>query len=149
MRTLALGLFAIACLPLSSCTTQAHSAQPAHSPRREYHIGSWEQDIGYSQAIRIGNTLHVSGSAGGGEMPNAIREAYGTLEKTLRDHGLSFANVVKETVYTTDIEALKKNQDQRKKYYGTTLPAATWVQISRLYDAGHVIEVEVTAVFPD
>ncbi|MFZ5891816.1 MAG: RidA family protein [Myxococcota bacterium] len=176
MRVLKFFLPVFVALPLYSCATPSATAQPPQQPsavaqapqqpsvaaqapgqvgptaravRRDYHAGPWEQDIGYSQAVRIGNTLHISGSAGGGAMPNAVREAYGILEKTLRDHGLSFANVVKETVFTTDIEALKQSQDLRKKYYGATLPAASWVQIDRLYGAEHVIEVEAIAVFPE
>ena len=56
---------------------------------------------------------------------------------------------MKENAYTTDIEALKAAQDVRKVYYGTDFPAATWVQVSRLYMPEAVLEVEVIAVFPD
>jgi 2-iminobutanoate/2-iminopropanoate deaminase len=117
--------------------------------RTEFHLGDWEQDIGYSQAVRIGNALHISGSAGGGPMPDAIRQAYGELKKTLDAHGLTFKDVVKETVFTTDIEALKQHRALRRAYYGSTLPAASWIQIQRLYGAEHVIEVEALAVFPN
>ena len=129
---------------LVGCASQSHAAG-----RTEFHLGDWEQEIGYSQAVRVGNSLHTSGSAAGGAMPEAIGEAYGMVEKTLRAHGLTFKDVVKETVFTTDIEALKQHSALRKAYYGTTFPAATWVQIQRLYDPGHVIEVEVVAVFSE
>lgn len=107
-----------------------------------------EEEIGYCQAVRSGNTLHVSGTVGDGEMPEAIRKAYGRIQKTLAERGLSFANVVQETVYTTNLDAFIQNKGIRKEFYGPTLPAATWVQVQRLYLPTFVVEVEVTAEFP-
>ena len=107
-----------------------------------------ETDIGYCQAVRIGNTLHISGSVGQGEMPAAIHMAYEELKKTLAANGLDFLNVVKENVYTTDLDAFIRNKDVRKDYYATDFPAATWVQVQRLYLPAFVVEVEVTAEIP-
>ena len=115
----------------------------------KYKMGDWEDDIGYRQAVRVGQLLYISGSAAAGEMPDALRGAYGNLDKILKAHGLTFKNVVKENVYTTNLEALKANQALRKTYYGKDFPAATWVQVVRLYQPDHVLEVEVIAVFPE
>ncbi len=111
--------------------------------------GDWEDDIGYRQAVRVGQMLYISGVAASGEMPDAIRSVYNDLEKILKAHGLTFKNVVKENVYTTHLDGFKSNQPLRKTYYGKDFPAATWVQIARLYDADHVLEVELIAVFPE
>lgn len=108
----------------------------------------WEDDIGYRQAVRVGQMLYISGWAGGGAMPDAIRGTYDSLALVLKKHGLTFKDVVKENLYTTDLEAVKANQALRKSYYGKDYPAATWVQVSRLYDADHVIEVELIAFIP-
>lgn len=78
----------------------------------------------------------------------AIREAYNELKRTLTAHGLDFRNVVKENLYATDLEAVKKHMDVRKEYYGTDCPASTWVQVQRLFLPKFVIEVEIIAVFP-
>jgi len=115
----------------------------------KYKAGDWEDDIGYRQAVRVGQLLYISGSAAGGEMPDAIRGAYGFLEKTLKAHGLTFKNVVKENIYTTNLDALKANQAVRRAFYGKDFPAATWVQVARLYSPEFVIEVELIAVFPE
>jgi 2-iminobutanoate/2-iminopropanoate deaminase len=123
---------------------------PAQNLRKEkLNIGPWENEIGYAQAVRVGNTLYISGSVGTGAMPDAINAAFGAIKQTLAHYGLDFRHVVKENAYTTDIEALKAAQDVRKPYYGTDFPAATWVQVARLYMPEAVIEVEVVAVFPD
>ena len=126
------------------------AANPAPAvPTDRFKLGNWEDDIGYRQAVRTGNTLYISGSVGKGAMPDAIKQAFTTLQKTLAHYGLSFADVVKENIYTTDLDALKANLPVRRAFYGQDFPAATWVQVSRLYDARYVIEVELVAVFPD
>jgi len=106
-----------------------------------------ELDIGYCEAVRVGNTLHVSGTAGQGDMAGAIRSVYDRLQKTLEANGLTFADVVKENVYATDLDAFIQNKEIRKNYYGQTFPAATWVQVQRLYVPSLVVEIELTAVY--
>jgi enamine deaminase RidA (YjgF/YER057c/UK114 family) len=107
-----------------------------------------EQDIGFCHAVRSGDTLYISGTVGQGDMPAAVRQAYDGLQKTLKARGLSFQNVVKETVFTTDLDAFIQHKEIRKGYYGPALPAATWVQVSRLYLPSFVVEVELTAQYP-
>ena len=108
-----------------------------------------EDVTGYRTAVRVGNTLYLSGSTAGGEMPDAIRKSYGHLQKVLAHFGLGFQHVVKETVYTTQFDALKANTAIRREFYGNEFPSATWVQVARLWDPAYVIEVELTAVFPE
>jgi len=107
-----------------------------------------EKEIGFCAAVRSGSTLHVSGVVGQGSMDAAVRSVYERLGKTLEANGLTFANVVRETVYATDLDAFIRNKDLRKAYYGGTLPAATWVQVQRLYLPSFVVEIEVTAEYP-
>lgn len=114
-----------------------------------FKTGDWENDIGYRQAVRVGNVLHISGSVGAGDIPKAIRAAYGTLRKPLTHYGLGFENVVKENIYTTDLDALKANLPLRREFYGKDFSAATWVQVARLYEPNDVIEVELIAIFPN
>ena len=122
-------------------------AQDLH--KEKFNLGPWENDIGYAQAVRVGNTLYISGSVGEGPMPQAVDQAFGSIKKTLAHYGLDFRHVVKENAFTTDIDALKAAAEVRKAYYGTDFPATTWIQISRLFSPQHVLEVEVIAVFPD
>ena len=136
-------LFLLLLAPLPA----ADSAPPLKIEK--FRLGDWEDGIGYRQAVRVGNTLYVSGIAGAGAMPDAIRSVYGELQTVLGHFGLSFAHVVKENAYTTDLEALKANLAARRAFYGRDFPAATWVQVSRLYEANQVLEVELIAVFPD
>ena len=117
--------------------------------KHKFNLGSWENEIGYAQAVRVGNVLYVSGSVGGGAMPDAIKQAFDTIGRTLAAHRLGFQHVVKENIFTIDLDALKTNKDVRKTYYQGDFPASTWVQVARLYNPQYLIEVEVVAVFPD
>jgi|SRR5689334_15079871 len=142
MKTLAALATAIMAASIGGCATSS----PAPTC---YHLNeSVETTIGFCQAVRSGNTLHISGTVGAGEMQEATRKAYDNLRKTLEANGLSFANVMKETVYTTDIEEFKKAGGIRKSYYGDHFPAATWVEVRRLFLPAFVVEIELTAEYP-
>jgi 2-iminobutanoate/2-iminopropanoate deaminase len=109
---------------------------------------AFENQMGYCQAVRVGNTLYISGTAASGEMPAAIGKVYGNLKQTLAAHGLTFADVVKENVYATDLDAFIKHHQIRKAMYTGGFPVATWVQAPRLFTPALVVEVELVAVFP-
>jgi 2-iminobutanoate/2-iminopropanoate deaminase len=126
----------------------ACAVNPADHSRICFHSHDYERDIGYCQAIRSGNTLYISGTVGEGAMPDAIRMAYDSLQAALKAHGLGFQHVVNERVYATDLDAFIKNKDIRKQHYAADFPAATWVQVSRLYTPDLVVEVELIAEFP-
>lgn len=126
------------------------AAGPRASARTCFHDAeAFETEVGYCQAVRSGQTLYISGNAAKGEMASAIQRVYTDLQKTLEANGLSFANVVKENVYATDLGAFIQNKAVRKQFYANTpLPAATWVQVQRLYTPSIVLEVELVAVYP-
>jgi len=126
---------------LAGCSTMP--ARPATSC---FHSNeAVEADIGYCQAKREGLTLHVSGIAGQGEMGAAVRSVYERMSKVLEANGYGFADIVKENVYATDLDAFIRNKAIRKEFYKGDLPAATWVQVQRLYLPAFVVEIEVTA----
>jgi enamine deaminase RidA (YjgF/YER057c/UK114 family) len=107
-----------------------------------------EVEIGFCQAVRTGRTVHISGVVAAGPMDQAVPRVYASLAKVLAANGLTFADVVKETVYATDLDAFIANKERRKAFYTGRLPAATWVQVQRLYLPSFVVEVEVTAEVP-
>ena len=117
-----------------------------------YHAGPWEQQIGYSQAVRAGHTIYISGTLGADEkgfpkdMESQMKLAYSAIRKTMSQYGADFSNVVMERIYTTDMDTLVKGQETRKSIYGTSLPAATWVEVRRLYVPEALIEIEVELV---
>jgi enamine deaminase RidA (YjgF/YER057c/UK114 family) len=96
----------------------------------------------------VGNVLYISGTVAREVTPEGITRVYANLQRTLAHYGLDFRHVVKETLYTTDIEAMKLHNAARKVFYKGDFPAATWVQISRLFMADAKLEVELIAHFP-
>lgn len=115
-----------------------------------FHLGPWEESIGYSQSIRVNNRILVSGTCGNEElykdMESQLRDAYKSLQTTLAHSDATLKHVVKETIYCVDIEELKKCQDIRKQIYEGNLPATTWVEVKRLYSPGHLLEIEIEAI---
>jgi len=127
----------------------ANGATQSKAGFERYHAGPWEQDIGYSQGVRSGRMLYVSGTVGvesdgkPEELDGQMRNAYKAIEKTLGQYKTNMSHVVMERIYTTDMDALIHSQETRKQVYGGWLPAATWVEVRRLYGAGDKIEIEV------
>ena len=114
-----------------------------------YHAGPWEQRIGYSQAVRSGHMLYISGTVGANgegkpeDLDGQMKNAYAAIQKTLAQYKTDISHVVMERIYTTDMEALIRSQETRKQFYGNWLPAATWVEVRRLYGPVGKIEIEV------
>lgn len=123
-------------------------AQTAPTKITRYTINPWENEIGYAAVVQAGNTYHISGvTCGGPNYQEAVAVCYQELGKILARYQLTSQNVVKENIYALDIEALQQQIPERKKFYeGSQFPAATWVQVSRLYSSKHLIEIELVAV---
>ena len=117
--------------------------------KEKFHWGK-EQDTsaGYAQAIKIDNVIYISGTVAREVTPEGIKRVYEGLEKCLQHYGATFQNVVKENLYTTNIEAMKLHNVARKAFYKGDFPAATWVQISRLFMADAKLEIELVAYLP-
>jgi len=147
-------------LGLTACERE-HEPEPVIAPPRVkqvFHLNNYEKDFGYSQAVLIDKTLYVSGSVSAdangrlvaaGDMAGQMRAAYANIRRTLAAHGADFDEVVKETIYTTDMDALLKSSDVRFEYYDKErLPTVSWVQVQRLVDPGFLVEIEVVAELP-
>jgi len=119
--------------------------------KEKWHWGNaLKQDTsaGYVQVVKVDNVLYVSGAVAREVTPEGITRVYQALERSLQSFGATFQNVVKENLYTTDIEAMKKFNEARKAFYKGDFPAATWTQITRLFMAEAKLEVELIAHLP-
>ena len=107
-----------------------------------------DTSAGYVQVVKVDNMLYISGAVARDVSPEGITRVYQALERSLKSFGATFQNVVKENLYTTDMEAMKKYNDARKAFYKGDFPAATWVQIARLFMHDARLEVELVAHLP-
>ena len=125
-------------------------AQDKNIVKEKYHWGSTTQDTaaGYAQAVKVDNIIYLSGAVSRDVTPEGIKMVYEALGNTLKQYGATFQHVVKENLYTTDMEAMKKYNDTRKVFYKNDFPAATWIQVSRLYMVDAKLEVELIAHLP-
>lgn len=144
-RSMNRALLFLTALLLSACA----SVEPKPQTACFHRDVALEKDIGFCQTVRSGKTLYVSGVTGAGNMDLAVRSVYDQLKQILEANGLSPSNVVKETVFATDLDSFIQNKVIRKEFYGQTLPAASWVQVQRLYLPSFVVEVELTAEYPE
>ncbi len=133
-------LLLMACL----LTATGSFASDSNSIKR-HELGSWERDIGYSGITEVNNQLYVSGVACSGKtMEEAVKSCYTNIQDILKKFNLTSEQIIKETIYTTDIDALIKVIPTRKSFFKPgQYPAATWAQVSRLYDPEHLLEVEL------
>jgi 2-iminobutanoate/2-iminopropanoate deaminase len=131
---------------------------PAPRVKQVFHLNSYEKDFGYAQAVLIDKTLYVSGSlavddqgrlVAPGDMAGQLRAVYANIRRTLAANNSNLDQVVKETIYTTDMDGLLKAADLRFEYYDKErLPTSTWVQVQRLVDPGFLVQIEVIAELP-
>jgi enamine deaminase RidA (YjgF/YER057c/UK114 family) len=131
----------------------------ASSSQVRHYRHELENAVGYSQAVVSGRYLFLSGSVsmnaageciGQGDMATQIETIYSDIRRILMDYGIGFQNVVRETIYTTDMKALVAAAPVRLKFFEkVAAPAATWVQVAALFAPEYLLEVEITAELLD
>lgn len=107
----------------------------------------------YCHAVRVGDQIWLSGMTGrsaAGEIPEDVVDQFGVamanMDHALRTAGGAPENIVKVTIYLTDIVDRPKINPQRIKYFGEDLPASTLVEVSALVDPRLKVEIEAVAV---
>src|ERR1700679_3681109 len=148
----------LAVLGSAACEREPEPVIAPPRVKQVFHLNAYEKDFGYSQAVLIDKTLYISGSVAAdqdgrlvsaGDMAGQMRAAYSNIRRTLAAHGADFEEVVKETIYTTDMDALLKASDLRFEFYNKErLPTTSWVQVQRLVDPGFLVQIEVIAELP-
>ncbi len=128
------------------------------SARREIRVAGLAEPIShYTDAVLAGGLLFVSGMVavdgggklvGGDDVVAQARQVFANLEAALEAGGCSFADVVKVTVFLTDVDERPLVNAVRQELFGSTRPASTLVEVPRLAVPGARIEVECVAQVP-
>ena len=111
----------------------------------------------YSNGVRVGDTVYVSGQVAldgrgnlvaPGDVVGQTRQALENIKAVLAAARATLDDVVKVTVYLTDVDDRAKVNEVRKAYFGANRPASTLVEVSRLAIEGLLVEIEAIAVAP-
>lgn len=124
--------------------------------RTNYSTGTkWEETVGYSRAVKVGNTIEVTGTVAVDEKGNTVGpgDAYAQtkyiLEKissVLTRAGGSMEQVVRTRMFVTDITCWEEYGRAHGEFFKDIRPCTTLVEVAKLISPDYLIEIEATAI---
>ena len=116
--------------------------------------GPWEGVVGYSRAVRIGDTVHVAGTTAiregrvvaPGDAYTQAKVALEIVVEALAECGASPADVVRTRMFVTDIRDWEAVGRAHGEVFADVRPASTMVQVTALIEPDLLVEIEADAV---
>jgi len=126
--------------------------------RREIRVGGLREPVShYTDAVQFDNPLFVSGVApfdtdgrlvAPGDVVAHTRQIFENMRRVLAAAGARFADVLRVTVYLTDVKDRPLINPIRQEYFGSTRPASTLIGVAELVMPGMRVEIEAVAALP-
>ena len=132
---------------------------PSNMSRTNYSSGSkWEDIVGYSRAVKIGNIIEVTGTVASGDDGNVVgrddayaqtKFIYQKIEIVLQRAGARMSDVVRVRMFVTDISRWQEYGKAHSEFFKDIKPCNTMVEVSALIEPGYLIEIEATAILDE
>ena len=126
------------------------------STRINYSSGAvWEDVVGYSRAVKVGNVIEVSGTVAADENGNVLGRddayqqtivALQKIEKALQNAGASMKHVVRTRMFVTDISRFEEYAKAHGEVFSSIRPCTSMYEIKSLVSPEFLIEIEATAI---
>ncbi|QNF34252.1 RidA family protein [Adhaeribacter swui] len=117
----------------------------------------WEDVVGYSRAVRVGNVVEVAGTtAVAGDLIIGLDDPYeqtkfilSKIEKALQEAGASLADVVRTRMFVVDISSWEEIGRAHGEFFKNIKPVTSMLEVKALIQPGLLVEIEATAIIPD
>ena len=114
----------------------------------------WEDKVGYSRVVRVGNIVEVAGTTaidgeqivGKGDMYAQARFIFKKIEKSLLQIGVPLTDIVRTRMFVTDISRWQEAGKAHSEFFKEIKPVTTMVEVSKLINGEFLIEIEATAI---
>lgn len=123
--------------------------------RQNISSGSpWEEIIGYSRAVKMGNVVEISGTTassdagivGKNDLYAQTKFILEKVEAVLAQAGASMQHVVRTRMFLTNISQWEQAAKAHGEFFKAIKPVTTMLEVSNLIDADMLVEIEVTAI---
>jgi reactive intermediate/imine deaminase len=123
--------------------------------KRVRSVSPYEDIIGFSRAVRVGDLVFVSGTVAWGPDGNLVgkgdvyaqaKQTIANIEGYLREAGASLKDVVRTRIYLTDISRWEEVARAHREAFGEAPPASSLLEISALAEPEMLVEIEAVAV---
>jgi enamine deaminase RidA (YjgF/YER057c/UK114 family) len=124
--------------------------------RKNFSTGAkWEDIVGYSRAVRVGNTLEVTGTVavneqgllvGKNDMYEQTRFIIQKMEKVIIEAGFTLHDVVRTRIFVTDITRWEEVGRAHREFFHSIKPATTLVEVKALISPEYLVEIEASVI---
>lgn len=124
--------------------------------KKKYSSGApWEDIVGYSRAVRVGNLIEVTGTIALDGDGNSVgvddpyvqtQEIIRIADRILQEAEARLEDVIRTRIFVTDISRWEEVGKAHREFFGEIKPATTMVEVSALIRPEAMVEIEFTAV---